>query len=62
MGIEANPITITWTLGIGFSALLASAMLMHEGTRKWSDLKIVVTSSIVSFSSTLLLLRILGKI
>lgn len=62
MGVEANPITITWTLGIGLSAIIASALLMHERTRKWSDRKIVALSVVVSLSSVLLLLRILGKI
>ncbi|MEE9475013.1 MAG: hypothetical protein V3V36_05000 [Candidatus Hydrothermarchaeaceae archaeon] len=62
MGVEANPITITWTLGIGLSAIIASALLMHERTRNWSDRKIVALSVVVSLSSVLLLLRILGKI
>ncbi|MEE9564301.1 MAG: hypothetical protein V3V63_01160 [Candidatus Hydrothermarchaeaceae archaeon] len=62
MGVEANPITITWTVGIGLSAFIASGLLMHERTRKWSDKKIVMTSALVSFSSVLLLLQVLGKI
>ncbi len=62
MGVEANPITITWTAGIGFSALLASAMLLNERTRAWSDKKIVVSSTLVSFSSVLLFLFLLGMI
>lgn len=62
MGVEANPITITWAVGIGLSAFIASGLLMRERTRKWSDKKIVVTSALVSFSSVLLLLRVLGKI
>ncbi len=62
MGVEANPITITWTLGIGLSAIIASVLLMHERTRKWSDRKIVALSVVASLSSVLLLLRILGKI
>jgi hypothetical protein len=62
LGVEANPITITWTLGIGLSAFIASALLMNEKTRKWSDKKIVVISTLASFSTVLLILRILGKI
>lgn len=62
MGVEANPITITWTVGIALSALIASGLLMYERTREWSDRKIVSLSVVVSFSSVLLLLRILGKI
>jgi hypothetical protein len=62
LGVDANPITITWTAGIGFSALLASAMLLNERTREWSDKKIVISSTIVSFSSVLLLLHVLGMI
>lgn len=62
MGVEANPITITWAVGIGLSAIIASGLLMYEKTREWSDRKIVSLSVVVSFSSVLLLLWILGKI
>jgi hypothetical protein len=62
VGVEANPITITWTLGIGFSALIASGLLMNERTRKWSDKRIVSFSAVVSFSSVILGLFVLGMI
>jgi hypothetical protein len=62
LGVDANPITITWTAGIGLSALLASAMLLNERTREWSDKKIVASSTVASFSSVILLLFLLGTI
>lgn len=62
MGAEADPITITWIVGIGLSAFIASGMLMNDRTRAWSDKKIVISSTIVSFSLVLLLMRVLGMI
>ncbi len=62
MGVEANPITMTWMGGIGLSAFITSALLLNERTRKWSDKKIVVLSVVASFSFVLSLLKLLDKI
>ena len=62
MGVTANPVTITWVVGIGLGALIASALLLNERTRRWSDNKIFFTSVATSFSVVLLLLKLTGRI
>ncbi len=62
MGVEANPITITWIAGLALSAFTASALLINERTRAWPDRRIIVLSVAMSFSFVLSLLRISGKI
>jgi|Deesub1362A_J573_1020465.scaffolds.fasta_scaffold13491_2 hypothetical protein len=62
MGVTANPVTITWVVGIGLAALIASALLLNERTREWSDNKIFFTSMITSLSLVLLFLKLTGRI
>ena len=62
MGVDANPITLTWMGGIGFSALIAIFMLYYERTKTWTDKKIVGTSTVLGFASVLGILRIGGMI
>ncbi|WP_456475518.1 hypothetical protein [Candidatus Pyrohabitans sp.] len=62
MGVTANPVTITWVVGIGLGALIASALLLNKRTRRWSDNKIFFTSITTSFSVVLILLKLTGRI
>jgi hypothetical protein len=62
MGVSANPVTITWVVGIGLAAIIASALLLNERTREWSDNKIFFTSIITSFTLVLLMLKITGRL
>lgn len=62
MGVEANPITLTWIGGVGLSSLIASYFLVNEKTQKWSDKKIVLVSVFISFSFILVILRLFGKV
>jgi hypothetical protein len=62
MGVEANPITLTWMGGIGIAALIASYFLVNERTRQWSDRKIVLVSVGISLSLVLSGLRISGMV
>jgi hypothetical protein len=52
LGAQANAITITWTVGIGLSAILASYFMLNENTKKWSEKKIIFISSVISFTVT----------
>ncbi|WP_457555806.1 hypothetical protein [Candidatus Pyrohabitans sp.] len=62
MGVTANPVTITWVVGIGLAALIASALLLNERTREWSDNKIFFTSMVTSLSLVLLFLKLTGRV
>ena len=62
MGVTANPVTITWIGGIGLAALIASALLLNERTREWSDNRIFITSMVSSISLVLLLLKLTGRV
>jgi len=62
LGAAANPITITWIVGIGFAAIIASALLVNKRTRQWSDNRIFFTSLIASFSIVIMVLAALGMI
>ncbi|NOZ77210.1 MAG: hypothetical protein GXO65_05995 [Euryarchaeota archaeon] len=60
MGVDANPVTVTWMGGIGIAALVASYLLVNERTRQWSDKRIVLVALAVSFSLVLSTERYLG--
>ncbi len=62
MGVDANPITLTWMGGIGFSAIIAIFMLYFERTKVWSDKKIVGIATLLGFILILGILRIIGMI
>ena len=62
MGVDANPITLTWMGGIGFSAIIAIFMLYFERTKVWSDKKIVGIATLLGFILILGILRIIGLI
>jgi len=62
MGVSANPVTITWVVGIGLAAIIASVLLLNRRTSRWSDNQIFFTSIITSFSLVLLALKITGRL
>ncbi len=62
MGVSANPVTITWIVGIGLAALIASGLLLSERTRHWSDNRIFFTSLALSLTIVLLCLKLTGRI
>jgi hypothetical protein len=62
MGVEANPITLTWMGGIGMASLIASYLLINERTRRWSDKRIVLVSLAISLSLVISGLRISGMV
>jgi len=57
--VYENEIAITWTLGIGISAIIASYLLISEKTKHWDDKKIAIFSTLIAFSLILLLGSIL---
>lgn len=61
MAAAANPITVTWIVGIGLAAVIASAFLLNERTREWSDNRIFFTSILISLFVVVLLLLILER-
>jgi len=57
--VYENEIAITWTLGIGTSAIIASYLLISEKTKHWDDKKIAIFATLIAFSLILLLGSIL---
>lgn len=62
MGVDANPITLTWMGGIAFSAIIAIFMLYFEKTKDWTDKNIVSTATVLGFLAVLGILRVGGII